>query len=122
VLPQTIAGRGARPREVVTDTHASYRRAIHIRTGLHPARGETTKPVERSHVAVKDRVRPMRGLQSVATAQYLLELEGIERAHAIRRGHVIRTGPPVARTGAYDRARAAAATFEQLAQFLRVAR
>jgi transposase-like protein len=53
---------------------------------LHRARGETTKPIERSHVPVNDRLRPMRGLQSVATGQRLLE--GIELAHAVRRGHI----------------------------------
>jgi putative transposase len=47
---QAIARRGGRPRVVITDKHASYRRAgrqrtwraAHIRTGLHRARGETT--------------------------------------------------------------------------------
>ena len=50
-------GRGSRPRTVVTDKHPAYGRAVrrharrftHIRTGLHRARGETTKPIERSH-------------------------------------------------------------------------
>ncbi len=45
-------------------------RAHHNRTGLHRARGETTKAVERSHVPAKDRLRPMRGLQSIATGQH----------------------------------------------------
>jgi transposase-like protein len=72
---QAIARRGVLAKEVVTDHHASYRRAarrharraVHVRTGLHRARGDTTKPVERSHVPVKDRLRPMRGPQAVAT-------------------------------------------------------
>ena len=59
-------------------------RAIHIRTGLHRARGETTKAVERSHVPIKDRLRPIRGVQSVATGQRLLE--GMEAVQAIYRG------------------------------------
>jgi transposase, IS6 family len=91
---QATARRGVRPRVLITDKHPAYRRAvrrrawraIHIRTGLHHARGATTKAVERSHVPVKDRLRPMRGLQSVATGQRLPE--GIELAHAVRRGHV----------------------------------
>jgi transposase-like protein len=58
--------------------------AVHTRTGLHRARGETTKAIERSHVPIKDRLRPMRGLHSVPTGQRLLE--GIEAIHAIRRG------------------------------------
>jgi IS6 family transposase len=124
---QAIARRGARPKIVITDKHASYRRAVrrrswrarHIRTGLHRARGETTKPVERSHVPVKDRLRPMRGLHSITTGQQLLE--GIELAHAIRRGHVLsstvrgsagRDLPP------HERAREAADTFIRLARAL----
>jgi transposase-like protein len=91
---QAIARRGVRPKVVITDKHASYRRAVrrrtwratHIRTGRHRARGETTKAIERAHVPVKDRLRPMRGLQSVATGQRLLE--GIELARAVYRGHI----------------------------------
>jgi transposase-like protein len=122
---QAIARRGARPKTVVTDKPASYRRAVHrrtwrarhIRTGLHRARGETTKSVERSHVPVKDRLRPMRGLHSIATGQQLLE--GIELVQAIRRGHVRanrlhgsagRSLPP------HERAREAADTFLRLAR------
>jgi hypothetical protein len=42
--------------------------AVHTVTGLHRAAGhETTQPVERCHVPVQDRVRPMRGLQSITT-------------------------------------------------------
>ena len=122
---QAIARRGVRPREVITDKHARYRRAIrrharraaHFQTGLHRARGETTKPVERSHVPVKDRLRPMRGLQSIATGQCLLE--GIELAHAIRHGHIAFAGPPTAPSSAHVRARTVVATFEHLAQLLR---
>ncbi|MGH2350368.1 MAG: IS6 family transposase [Chloroflexota bacterium] len=125
---QAIARRGVRPQEVITDHHASYRRAVrrharratHVQTGLHRARGETTKPVERSHVPVKDRLRPMRGLQSVATGQRLLE--GIELTHAVYRGHILLAGSSAALAGAHDRARAAVATFERLAQRLRAAR
>jgi hypothetical protein len=58
----------------VTDKHQAYVRAVrrharhaaHSRTGLHRARGETTKPVERRHVPIKDRLRPMRGAHRVA--------------------------------------------------------
>ena len=83
------------PAEVITDGHQAYRRAIrehapeaaHTVTGLHRAAGhETTRPIERSHVPVKDRIRPMRGLQSIATGQRLVE--GLTLARAIRRGDV----------------------------------
>ena len=83
-----------RPRAVITDRHAAYPRSVrrrtwratHIRTGLHRAQGETTRAIERSHVPIKDRLRPMRGVQSVATGQRLLE--GIEAVHAMYRGHL----------------------------------
>jgi transposase-like protein len=121
---QAIARRGGWPRVVITDKHASYRRAVrqrtwraaHVRTGLHRARGETTKAIERSHVPVKDRLRPTLGLQSIATGQRLLE--GFELANAIRRGHI---GPDAVVSAAprrrcpHDRARAVVATFTWLA-------
>ena len=53
------------PTEVVTDHHQPYIKAVattcpgalHIRTGLHCARGGMTKAVERSHVPTRDRLR-----------------------------------------------------------------
>jgi transposase-like protein len=125
---QAIARRGVRPTVVITDKHAAYPRAVrrrtwratHIRTGLHRARGETTKAIERSHVPIKDRLRPMRGVQSVATGQRLLE--GIEAVQAIYRDHLGATGgAPPARHVASARARHAAAVFHQLASTLRLA-
>jgi transposase-like protein len=124
---QAITRRGGRPQVVITDKHAAYRRAVrrrawrarHIRTGLHRARGETTKAVERSHVPVKDRLRPMRGLQSLATGQRLLE--GIELAHALRRGDIrvgTAPGPSQRRRRPHERAREGAAAFARLAQRL----
>ena len=91
-LEQATRRRKSRPHTVVTDKHPAYRRAVrrharratHIRTGLHRARGETTKPVERSHAPVKDRLRAMRGLQSFATGQCVLD--AVEVMQAIRRG------------------------------------
>ena len=61
-------------------------KAKHRRTGLHRKRALTTKPIERSHVSIKDRTRPMRGLGSVATEQRLLE--SVELAQAVQRGDV----------------------------------
>jgi hypothetical protein len=61
-------------------------RARPIRTGLHRTRGETTKPIERSHVPTRDRLRCSRGLKTVTTGQRFLEcFEGLQ---ALRRGYV----------------------------------
>ncbi len=65
------------PEEVSTDKHPAYGRAIrdevpgatHRHSGLHRKRGPDTKPIERPHVPTKDRLRPMRGLQSIRTGQ-----------------------------------------------------
>jgi transposase-like protein len=85
---------GMAPHTVVSDSHQPYTKAVattapgarHIRTGLHRARGETTKPIERSHVATRDRLRCSRGLKTLATGQRFLEcFEGLQ---ALRRGYV----------------------------------
>jgi hypothetical protein len=123
---QEIARRRMRPREIIIDTHASYRRAIrrharraiHVETGLPRAGGETPQPVERSHGPVPDRLRPMRGLPSIATGQQLLE--GLALAPAARRGSITR--PRGAADSHHVRARAMVATFECLAPLLRAAR
>ncbi len=91
---QAIKRRGVVPSEVVTDKHRAYLRSVrqhapnakHRRTGLHRQRALTTKPIERSHIVIKDRVRPMRSLGSIATGQHLLE--GVELAQAVKRGDV----------------------------------
>ena len=57
------------------------------RSGLHRARGITTKPVERSHIPTSDRLRNSRGLKTTATAQRFLE--GFEAPYALRHGHVV---------------------------------
>jgi transposase, IS6 family len=124
---QAIARRGRRPRVVITDKHPACRRAVrrrfwratHIRTGLHRARGETTKAIERAHVPIKDRLRPMRGLQSVATGQRLVE--GLELVRAVRCGHIGAApwphgaGAPQRRRSPHERAREVVATFARLA-------
>jgi len=85
---------GTNPHTVVSDHHQPYVKAAtstlpsacHIRTGLHRARGETTNPIERSHVATRDRLRCTRGLKTVTTGQRFLEcFEGLQ---ALRRGYV----------------------------------
>ena len=82
------------PAAIVTDHHQPYVRAarqnlpgsLHIRTGLHRLTGETTKPIERSHIATRDRLRASRGLKTMATGQRFLE--GFEAVQALRRGDV----------------------------------
>ena len=123
---QAIKRRGVVPNEVVTNKHQAYLRAVrqhapnakHRRTGLHRKRALTTKPVERSHVAIKDRLRSMRGLGSVETGQRLLE--GVELTQAVRRGDVRppHQHPP---SSVHERSRFEAATFSWLASGLRTA-
>ena len=93
---------------------------MHTPSGLHRVSGPDTKPVERSHVPPKDRLRPMRGLQSIRTGQRIVE--GVELARAVRRGHGAAPGVGV-RPGAgpHTQAWAAAATFAWLADRLHVA-
>ncbi len=82
------------PAAIVTDHHQPYVRAaeqnlpgsLHIRTGLHRLAGETTKPIERSHITTRDRLRVSRGLKTTATGQRFLE--GFEAVQALRRGDV----------------------------------
>ena len=116
------------PEEVITDKHPAYVRAIrdevsgatHTQSGLHRKSGPDTKPIERSHVPTKDRLRPMRGLQSIRTGQRIVE--GVELARAVRQGHVATPAAPQdGDAGHHARARAAATTFLWLADGLRVA-
>ncbi len=126
---RAIQQRGLTPDEVLTDGHPAYRRAIqehaprarHVVTGLHRAAGyATTQPIERSHVPIKDRVRPMRGVQSIATGQRLVE--GVTLAQAIRRGDVAWEGAgELTRLSVQGRARRTVATFQGLASELRLA-
>ena len=92
-------------------------RARHVRTGLPRRRGETTKSIERSHVAIRDRPRSSRGLKTVATGQRFLE--GFEVVHALRRDHVhLRQLVPDyrgRRGTAHDRTRAVVAAMNALA-------
>ena len=89
---QAIERTGVVPNEVVTDHHQPYIKAVattcpgalHIRTGLHRAGGETTKTVERSHVPTRDRLRNSRGLKRTDTGQRFLE--GFEAVRHLRRG------------------------------------
>ncbi len=125
---QAVTRCSATPGVVITDKHPAYPRAIreqipqarHIRTGLHRASGPTCLPIERLHVPIKDRLRPMRGLQSIRTGQRIVE--SIELAGAIRRGDVgVRSRQELCRLGLTTRARAVRAIFDALAGELRSA-
>src|SRR5438105_99984 len=78
------------PDEVVSDYHQPYMKALehiwpdvrHRRSGLYRARGVTTKPIERSHIPTRDRLRNSRGLKTIASAQRFLE--GFEALYAVR--------------------------------------
>jgi putative transposase len=115
---RTLTTTGAAPSTVVSDHHQPYIKAVqevfpdaqHIRTGLHRATGETTKPIERSHVPTRDRLRAARGLKTVPTGQRFFE--GFEALQALARGHVslewlVPGFPPTAATP-HERARAVA--------------
>jgi len=114
------------PEEVITDKHPAYVRAVreevpgaaHTQRGLHRAKGTDTKPIERSHVPTKDRLRPMRGLQSIRTGQRAIE--GVELARSVHRGHIAMPGTPSA-DNPHAQARTVVATFDWLADGLRVA-
>ena len=113
------------PAQVISDHHRPYVKAVqrtspgarHIRTGLHRRRGETTKSIERSHVAIRDRLRSSRGLKTTATGQRFLE--GFEVVRALRRDDVrlraLVPGYRPRRATRYQRARAVVAAMSVLA-------
>ncbi len=123
---QAIERRDVVADEVITDKQRAYLQVVrrhapkakHRRTGLHRKRALTTKPVERSHIAIKDRLRSMRGLASIATGQRLLE--GVELAQAVQRGDV-RPPQQGAPNSVPERSRLEVATFSWLASGLRTA-
>jgi transposase-like protein len=94
VFRRMLGSAGTTPSTVVSDHHQPYVAAVqallpaaqHIRTGLHRACGETTKPIERSHVPTRDRLRAARGLTTLATGQRFFE--GFAALHALYRGHI----------------------------------
>src|SRR6266566_9358799 len=78
---QAIASTRTTPRRVITDKAASYRPAlaaalpgVRHRTGRYRTNG-----IERDHGFLKERLRPMRGLKSVASAAIFM------RGHALMR-------------------------------------
>ena len=120
---------GGAPTILISDHHQPYIKAVqavfpeamHIRTGLHRARGETTKSIERSHVPTRDRLRSSRGLKTLATGQRFFE--GFEALQALGHGHVHleRLVPGYRSAGAtpQDRARAVVTAITMLGSRLR---
>jgi len=113
------------PEEVVTDHHQPYVKAVattcpnarHIRSGLHRARGETTKAIERSHVPMRDRLRNSRGLKRTGTGQRFLE--GFEAVRHLRRGGAPGAGHLVRGPAPHVRVREVVALIHTLANGLR---
>ena len=122
---QAIERTGVIPHEVVTDRHQPYVKAVattcpgarHIRTGLHRARGETTKAVERSHVPTRDRLRNSRGLKRTETGQRFLE--GFAAVRHVRRGGMPGAGHLVRGSAVHARVRQAVAAIHLLGHGLR---
>jgi IS6 family transposase len=91
---QALGRSGQAPSAIITDHHQPNVKAIqrtvptavHIRSGLHRATGVTTKPIERSHVPTRVRLRGSRGLKILRTGQRFLE--GFECLRALRGGHI----------------------------------
>jgi putative transposase len=91
---QALSRTEVEPTAVITDYHQPYVKAValvlplarQVRTGLPRRRGDTTQPVERSHVPTRDRLRGGRGLSTVQTGQRFVE--SFEAFHAVRRGTV----------------------------------
>jgi transposase-like protein len=91
---RALATTDVSPTTVVSDHHQPYIQAVqavfpeatHVRTGLHRARGETTKSIERSHIPTRDRLRSSRGLKTLATGQRFFE--GFEAVQALGHGQV----------------------------------
>jgi transposase-like protein len=128
-LARASQQRGVTPAEVIPAGHPAYRRASQdhaprarpVVTGRHRAAGSPTpQPIERAPGPIKDRVRPRRGVQAIATGQR--RGEGVTRAQVIRRGDVAPAGAgEQTRLSVPGRARRTGATFHGLAGELRLA-
>jgi putative transposase len=116
---------GVVPDEVVTDHHRPSSKAVatacpgalHIRTGLHRARGLTTKAIKRSHVPTRDRLRNSRGVQRTGTGQRFLG--GLEAVRQLRRGGAPGAGHLVPGPAPHARVRQVVALIHQLGRALR---
>jgi IS6 family transposase len=83
---RAIAATGTTPRRVITDRAAPYPPALSIAVPgvLHRTGRYRTNGIERDHGFLKERLRPMRGLKSVASATIFTRGYGLVRN--IRRG------------------------------------
>ena len=121
---RTLGNTGLIPTTVVSDHHQPYVPAVqevcpdaqHVRTGLHRARGETTTPIERSHIPTRDRLRSSRGLKSLTTGQRFFE--GFEALHTLTRGQApfepLVPGYPPAGATSHEHARAVVVALQAL--------
>jgi IS6 family transposase len=100
---------GVRPVEVTTDRAPAYPRVLdeQLPAALHVVDRYANNPIEADHSRLKARLRPMRGLQRLWSAQTVAT--GHAFVQNLRRGHYeLATGEP-----SHTRVRLA---FEQLAQ------
>lgn len=105
----------AKEHPIISEAHQHG--ACHIRTGLHRARGETTKAVERSHVPTRDRLRNSRGLKQTGIGQRFLE--GFEAIRHLRRGGAPGAGHLVRGPAVHVRVRQVVADIHMLGRGLR---
>jgi transposase-like protein len=120
---RTIGSTGCVPTHVVTDKAAFYPSAVraqapdakHTATGFYN-RVISTNRCERNHGYLKSRLRPMRGLKSVACARRLLP--ALDAVQLIERGFVtpLHTEPAFACGRSYAHARRVAGIVDQLGQ------
>jgi transposase, IS6 family len=78
---RAIASSGTTPRRVITDKAATYPPALAVAVPgvLHRTGRYRTNGIERDHGFLKERLRPMRGLKSIASAAIFT------RGHALMR-------------------------------------
>src|SRR5205814_4212783 len=78
---QAIVSGGTPPRRIITDKAAAYPPALGLAVAgvLHRTGRYRTNGIERDHGFLKERLRPMRGLKSAASAAIFI------RGHALMR-------------------------------------
>jgi IS6 family transposase len=76
-----IASSGTTPRRVITDKAAAYPPALAavVAAGLHRTGRYRTNGIERDHGFLKERLRPMRGLKSAASAAIFISGHALMR-------------------------------------------
>jgi IS6 family transposase len=91
-----MSSTGTPPRRVITDKAGSYRPAlaaavpgVRHRTGRYRTNG-----IERDHGFLKERLRPMRGLKSVASAAMFMRGHALVRNIRRRFYRIVESVPP----------------------------